>query len=403
MRNYVLFAIILSILSLEMSAQQTPISPYSFFGIGDIFPLGSGYHLMKGGTGIADRNALVINTLNPASYSSIDFPATFINEFAVSLSAVNWNDHGENELQWDMGFPYASFAVKALPKGGLAFGLRAFSNVNYHIQGEERFNGLPGTYHVDYSGSGGLNEVFLGYGYQLSPRFSLGAQMSYIFGTITYDQEVDNQEFNYNIRIEDKQFSNGIRLSVGAQYVIPMGESSLSLGVTYDPQTSLNNTRELIISDLLGSSSAGPDTVTANEVDIHQDILPHAFGAGASWNYRGIFAISADVRTQLWSNASFESTAYEVRDSRRMSLGFEKLPKARPNKYVDYVSWSMGLFNDQSYLLLNEEGLDTYGITAGINLPTKGNLGVVRLIAEYGMRGHNISNSFSESYVKLTL
>lgn len=382
-------------------AQYAPGSPYTFFALGDIQIRGGGYQLMKGGTGLADRNSLSINTLNPASYSTIAFPNTFISEFGISIGSVNWDDGDNSDLKTEADFPFLNFAFKTGERGGTAVGLRRFSYVNYDITGIEQFNGLPGEYQVRYEGSGGLNEVFVGYGWRVNERLSLGAQLSYIFGTINHDQRINSQSINYNVLIENRQFSNGARFSLGTQYLIPIGESSISLGINYEPQTQLFNSQELTITDL--ALSELNDTIAAEELSVNDDILPHSIGLGMKWNIRNKFALSADAATQFWSQSELDGNDYEIRDSRRISLGFEKLPNFSAIRYKKWIGWAVGIFANQSYLSLDNQGLDTYGVTAGISIPSKGNRGRIRIIGEYGTRGQDLSAYFSEQYAKLTL
>ncbi|MBQ1214182.1 MAG: hypothetical protein IIX81_04080, partial [Tidjanibacter sp.] len=46
-------------------------SPYTFYGIGDIHEQGIAATRSMGGTALGFRNPLYINTVNPASYSSV--------------------------------------------------------------------------------------------------------------------------------------------------------------------------------------------------------------------------------------------------------------------------------------------------------------------------------------------
>ena len=63
----------------------TGFTPYSIFGIGDIFTQGSAYNKSMGGVGIATRNRRYINYLNPAAVTARDSLA-FMADMSVSQS-----------------------------------------------------------------------------------------------------------------------------------------------------------------------------------------------------------------------------------------------------------------------------------------------------------------------------
>ena len=68
----------MTLAGLSLHAQDgayTGFTPYSIFGIGDIFTQGSAYNKGMGGVGIATRNKRYINYLNPASITASRVPS----------------------------------------------------------------------------------------------------------------------------------------------------------------------------------------------------------------------------------------------------------------------------------------------------------------------------------------
>lgn len=383
-------------------AQNSPGSPYTYFGVGDIYTKGSGHHLLKGGTGIADRSEFTINNLNPASYSSIGNRFTFLHEFGVSLATATRND-GDNEgRQIALDFPYFMMAFKTGKKSGASVGLRKYSNVNYNIFGTGQFSGISGEYRVRYEGSGGLNEVYFGYGQTLGERLSVGVHASYIFGNIENNQQINSTDINYSISITDENYLRTFNWDVGVQYVLPIKKSSLTFGATYDIENDLLSERDLLISEANPQAGGLPDTLALEVLENEEYMLPHTFGFGMSWNRNNRFKLNADVQTQLWSSSTVEGRDYSLRDSRRASLGFEKLPNYQAKSYLGYITWGFGLYAEQSYLVLDGEGLNNSGFTAGFGLPI-GNKGMLRFILERATRGQQLDDFFDESYTKLTM
>ena len=69
-----------------------------------------------------------------------------------------------------------------------------------------------------YSGNGGTNRVFLGYGYKFPFDLSLGLEAAYIFGSI--DNNVVNRREGVQLATQHRTDSNvrGSKIKVGAHY-----------------------------------------------------------------------------------------------------------------------------------------------------------------------------------------
>src|SRR5690606_24812519 len=70
----------------------------------------------------------------------------------------------------------------AVPMGkfGLGFGLLPFSSVGYKLESFTTTDDLDKR----YRGEGGLNKAFVGLGYQITPKLSVGVDAAYNFGNI---------------------------------------------------------------------------------------------------------------------------------------------------------------------------------------------------------------------------
>lgn len=70
--KHFLFAVVLLVVGAGVYAQNNTNSPYTRFGYGELVDTYSAEQRAMGGVAIAGRNNLGINTVNPASYSSVD-------------------------------------------------------------------------------------------------------------------------------------------------------------------------------------------------------------------------------------------------------------------------------------------------------------------------------------------
>ena len=87
--KYILVSIMLVAFGTGVFAQSganSLYSPYSVFGIGDLYTQGTAYNKTMGGIGIAGRDVRYINYVNPAAIAARD---TLSVMFDVSLSEGN--------------------------------------------------------------------------------------------------------------------------------------------------------------------------------------------------------------------------------------------------------------------------------------------------------------------------
>ena len=69
------------------SGEYMAYTPYSIFGIGDLYQQGSAYHRSMAGVGIASRDVRYLNSLNPAS-----LPVRDTLSFMLDFSLLNTNN-----------------------------------------------------------------------------------------------------------------------------------------------------------------------------------------------------------------------------------------------------------------------------------------------------------------------
>ena len=104
---------------------------------------------------------IFVNAGNPAAYALIK-----LTSLEVGGSGVYSQFSGNNTptvTRWSTNFAYGALGFPVAKNGGACFGIMPYSNVGYDLQNNVNENGI-GTVNYLYSGSGGLNKAFLGYG-----------------------------------------------------------------------------------------------------------------------------------------------------------------------------------------------------------------------------------------------
>jgi hypothetical protein len=191
---YAVLFLIFSISFLPAFAQNSTSSPYSRFAFGDLNAIIYARNLAMGGIEQGLNHSNFINPANPASYSSLTY-TTY--EGGLNFNQYELKTKSRTQHTNDGSFAYFDFAfpLKA-NKWSLGFGLKPFSKVGYSVV-EHRINALNDEEIRRYTGSGGLNNFHLASGFKISKKFSIGADVQYLFGVINRDHIVEFTRTDY--------------------------------------------------------------------------------------------------------------------------------------------------------------------------------------------------------------
>ena len=165
--------------SISSFSQKNNISPYSFFGIGQINEAKTvTEHSM--GVSTALNSPFKLYFSNPASLGALRFTTYTI----AGANIFTKIDDGVNKQSASsFGLSYLALGFPIGKKAGMAFGIQPFSKVGYNINNTFK-NEDDETESNLYKGKGSTNRVFLGYGQQLPYNINLGIEGSYTFGTL---------------------------------------------------------------------------------------------------------------------------------------------------------------------------------------------------------------------------
>jgi hypothetical protein len=203
--------------NLSVNGQNVSYSPYSVFGIGDIETADYSRNLGMGGVGIGLKSKESLNRLNPASYSGID-SLSFTLESSFSGRAshfYNGNSAQNNSLaglkKLAVGFCVNSFWHTSA-------GVVPFSNMGYDMSMIKTTEGAPyNTYELNLTGNGSINRFYLANSFNLSKNLSVGVNLSFLFGTLTQDENITTSITNYNSTVETKSYLHRIYPDFGVQ------------------------------------------------------------------------------------------------------------------------------------------------------------------------------------------
>src|SRR5690606_36270328 len=161
-----------------------------------------------------------------------------------------------------------------------------------------------------FAGEGGLSKAYIGYGVQIGKYFSVGANVSYLFGKLNNISGIEypNQLGATNSRIENKRDINGFNYDLGLQYHTTLNEKTLlTLGYTNSLGTKLNSTASEIVTRISSNISDGTiisvlDTVSSYFGNEEKITLPMRHSFGFSINRANKLLLGADLRYAKWSD-----------------------------------------------------------------------------------------------------
>lgn len=374
----------------------TAQSPYSKFGYGILNDNATAAQSQMGGVGYALNSGRQINVMNPASYASAD-SLTFLFDMGITFSTIKMDEAGERNTQYGGGLDYITMQVPIGKRMGASVGILPFSSVGYAF-GNEIKNGLS-----QRQGSGGIHQLYLGYAARLFKGFSVGANMSYLFGT-TVNDVYANTDGGSSSLFEQVMEVRDWRLQLGAQYSVNINaDNRIGMGVVFSPGKTLLGHARVIKYDI--NADEKPDTVATARLRHNAD-LPYSLGAGLSYNWKRRLNVGLDFTYQPWSKAKtlqldhFEGTRFANRW--QVNAGAEYTHAVRGN-YFSRITYRAGAFFNRDYIMVGDNNVREYGVSFGFGLPAVSSKTVINLGFEYRHRQAHPNPLLKENYFNIRL
>lgn len=393
-------------------AQNGTISPYSYFGIGDLRNSGTVDNQMMGGMAMY-ADSIHINLQNPAAYSKLRLTAYTA---GIGHTEYRLKDWTEEQRISNTNLDYLSIGFPIANKVGVGFGLMPLSSVGYSLRDETTTGSGANVTNV-FTGEGGLNRIYLSLGFEPIKNLSLGATVNYNFGTLEYQriQSVENVQFGTLDNRESRV--NGYDFNYALNYTPTIKDKyTLFTSVRVNTQANLVSKN----SQRLGSFSL----VTGDEIeviDVNLDAtnrrntelkMPTRTTVGLGFGEDKKWFLGAEYSFQQFSDfdntfLGLENVTYN--DATTYAFGGYWVPDHRSlSSYFNRITYRAGLRYDVSGLEVNNKEINNFGITFGLGLPIGGisyesafsnlNIGF-----ELGRRGTTDAALIEESYLKINV
>lgn len=416
-------------------------SPYSRYGLGDIYPQQHIAARGMGGVSAAFTDWQAINTVNPASYGDLRTTPNgglVMLDLGVSIDARTL--HGANPVgKYNSTNFIPSYFQFGTPLGkkhwGLVFGLKPVTRINYSVQ--QRISKIFETGYRDslqnlYEGSGGLNQVFIGLGKKFK-NFSIGANGGYYFGRKEISTKVNflNDTVAYeSSNTATTQTFGGFFVNGGMQYQLKLSDkvdqlskqrnfSYLRLGLSGTFQNKLNVKGESLNETFTYNADGAVtpiDTVSYTQKAKGTITLPSSYTTG----FLFVKSVTDPILYKWGFGADYTATNW-AKDYRvygqpdrlvnswmiRAGAFFVPDPVNGTGLWQS-ATYRFGFYTGKDYVDPDGNGLKVSAITVGAGFRVRrfhsydNQYSIINTAAEFGRRGTGVNN-VTESFFKFSV
>ena len=388
--------LLLAAAAIGATAQNGTMTPYSRYGLGILSDNATAAQRQMGGTGYAMHSGRTINVMNPASYARID-SMTFLFDMGLDLTCL-WNSEtaaaGSTTRNSDFGggLDYITMQFPITRGLGASIGLLPYASTGYAF-GNTIQNGYDSR-----SGSGSINEVYIGLGYMPLKGLSLGANIAYMFGN-TYNDTYAVTSAGSTTLFERQLDVRDWNLNLGLQYSLPLARRhELTIGAVFSPAKNLHGTTGTFAYDT--SLDTAP-TETEDKIDGRYS-MPYTVGVGFGLNIDQHLLVELDGTFQPWSKAMYNGEKGTLNDRYKVAAGVQLVPNPR-GSYFRRASYRAGVFYNHDYLKVRGNELRDFGVGLGMGFPVPGFKTIVNLGVEWRHRAGSPNSLIKEDYLNITL
>ncbi|OBQ55884.1 hypothetical protein JJL45_06390 [Tamlana sp. s12] len=417
-----LVLVFIVIFAIKGHSQQSTVSPYSYYGIGNLNFKGTVENRSMGGLSIYN-DSIHVNLRNPASFAGENLASWGGQSRPVKYTVGGSYQSTTLKSETDTGKTSSTtfnYLAMSFPVGkfGFGVGIMPYSSVGYKLDNLND-NGNIGN---RFRGEGGINKVFVGVGYQVMSGLSVGFDAQYNFGNIQnsiiafqYDGDVPTQ---FQTREDNRSDLSGVNFNLGVSYKRKITERlEIVSGLTYTAQSNLHSVNERSYSSIIINSSTGVESIF-NTVEDNLEAkglretdltLPSKITFGVGIGQPRSWFLGAEYmaqNTSEFSNPLYTTTGAVYENGSRFSLGGFLIPQYNSfSNYFKRIVYRGGLRLENTGLNINGETIKEFGISFGTGLPvgdarlfSNANLGL-----EFGKRGTTKSNLIQENYINFQI
>jgi len=403
-------------------AQALSGSPYSAFGIGELYYTSGSRNAAMGGIGIGTSDHSSVNRLNPASFSDlaiVTFDLAGFGEFRQLKNSSSQTQRATAGLyNFSLVFPTRKSAA-------LALGISPVSAMGYEFSKSANvtLDSLSVPAQFTRKGSGSINEFYLGGSFQLlRHKLGIGATFGYLFGSVTEDyfsfMRYPDSPSPSSVGFQEQTKIRGFTSRIGIQYADTLKKDTatgkkllLRVGLMTNLPITVNGDQ---LSGIRYPSASSPfvfpfpirDTLVYSPSSSLN--MPPAFSFGFALEgkdqlERQYFTWGIDAIYQDWSDFKLFSSSDQLQAQIRVATGAEIVPDHGSSKYLKKTAYRFGFYTERSYLKVNNTDLWSYGVSFGLGLPIPKSFSRINVTFEYVYRGTTNNGLIQENALRVVL
>lgn len=408
--------LIISVCASAQSGTYGAYSPYSIFGIGNLSKEGTAFNKSMGGVGIATRNKRFINYMNPAAVTARDSLA-FMGDFGLSQSNTAFSQgdlksakNTFNIYDFVLSFPiYRSSAFMV--------GITPYSDVGYDFSSivtDQNIIGDTGNITEDSYGTGSVYQVFAGAGATFWKKFSVGAEVIFMFGNLDKITNMNFSNSSYRSLNSGNELTiRGVTGKFGLQYEQNLGGNiSMIAGATYRMGSKV---RGYAVDYRYATQSTVTDTLRYNTDTLKNSGLRFGDEIGVGIAIKGgeRWCAEFNYTRSDWRNTGMDKAAgfsgigkssFSTTVSNSYRAGFEIVPNRNDIRYYfRRCAYRAGVYYEQSYYKLDGNNVNSLGLTLGITLPVFRWYNGISLGVDLGQRASKREGMIRERYATFNI
>jgi hypothetical protein len=366
-----------------------------------------------GGTGLAIHEGNRINFLNPASFSALDSTSVYF-DFGANTFHNQYKTENYSNTWWNMNLHHVAFASSMGKYFGFSAGIVPYSSIGYNIKQEYNDYTYGMAMDTYYKGDGGIMNFYTGISLKLWDRLSMGLKMNYLMGKLDRERAV---EFPMNTDYSSVSSTEQLKLrkpvfTLGVQYKEVFDDKFFfTVGGVYDFKADAELANELTVNNqfypddpsyINDSVQINPVYILGEDTAFNLLHIPQRIGVGIAFGIPNKLTITGDYYLQDWTG-SMSGENFSSTSASSMHFGAEYLPDAESLRgYHKLMTYRVGGYYKNSYLMINEHQIKDYGITFGVGLPVKTLRSSINVAFTLGTRGTTEYNLVKENYGIIT-
>ncbi|WP_378186429.1 hypothetical protein ACE939_14895 [Aquimarina sp. W85] len=381
-------------------AQEGTSSPYSYYGIGLQKFKGTVENRSMGGLSFL-TDSIHINLQNPSAYGDLRLTAYTI---GASYNSLKLNSQTASATADNATLDYLAVAIPA-GKFGFGFGVVPINAVGYQLASEQ----ADGS-QTKFSGTGGLNRVFLAAGVRINKNLNVGLDLHYNFGNIQNKALLTRPSVLYSTReINDSNLS-GFSMSLGVTFKTMLTEKlEITTSLVSSPSFALSSDNDRSLSSVIANGNGGETLIESRDIEVNnRDLdLPAEFkfgtgiGVPKNWYVGGEYVY---VDAEKFENRSFNQEGVEYTNASKFKMGGYYIPNYRSlTSYLNRIVYRAGVRYEETGLTIDNNAINEFGISFGVGLPVGRLFSNLNIGFEYGQRGTKDAGLIREDFMNLSL